>query len=318
MKEGTVERKTLWLWLGSALAAPVAQYMAGRPWPWILALTLGSGGIFLLGERAAAKGWQPGKAMALLELIPLTLLGGWILDSAGQSWPQAQKDWIIPLILLMLALCGAQPGLAANSRGGACLFWPVAAGILGLLLLGLGEVERENLYPTIPNLRGQELTVAVLPGLALLLPRKKGKNPWPLVLILSLGAGLAAVVTNGILGDNLCQSPAGAFYEMCRSIRLLGNTARLEPVAATLLTLGWYSLLALVLGAMGEMLRLLLPRAHGPLLWLAGAALWLARPLSRALDPLFFFLAGGIFWYLVPAVGGIRNRKKQTHPPKIP
>lgn len=310
MEQRTIEGKTLWLWLGAGILAPVAQYVGGRPWPWILALALGAGGVFLCAERVTA-GWRPGKVLAAAELGTLLLAGAWVLESAPRCWPTAENTWVIALTLLVLGVSGAAAGNRANSRGGAGLFWPVALGLLVLTVLAMGQMSRENLYPTVQCLAGWELMVVTLPGLALLLPRSGGRNPWLWALGFGLAMALTAVVTAGVLGGNQCHTRAGAFYEMTRSIRLLGNTSRLEPVAAALVTLGWYCLLSLILGAAGEMLSLLAPAKQMNWLWPVAGAVWLLRPVAGKLGPLFFGALGLIFWYMIPAAGGIRKRKLQ-------
>ena len=101
------------------------------------------------------------------------------------------------------------------------------------------------------------------------------------------------------------------FYEMVRSIDLLGTVKHFEALICATATLGWFGLLSFVLsvcGAVGEMLH-----GNGRVFTVCGAIGVAVGMLCKIHIPQVILLASGaVFWVFLPILTqGIDARKKR-------
>lgn len=198
-------------------------------WPGVgLVALLGAMLRRLPGAGRCYRGW--GKyAQALWSVFVAAQVMGW----TGSCWEDgAAATWAPPLLLAM-ALWLAAKGPDALSN---------AAGVLGLLQLGLGmavllaavrDIQIQNLNPRLLWPSGWLLVLLLLPEEG---NRRSLEWPW---------AVLCSLVTVGVLG----YVGENGFYEMSKSIAFFGAVKRLEALAAVGLTVGFVLLLAKLLEA---------------------------------------------------------------------
>ncbi len=306
LRTETVDSSGLWPWLTAAMFAPAAQSLGSAPWPWTLALALGAMAVFLCAEMVTGRPWRCGKVLAVVEYLFLTLCVGMVLRRVDDCWLGAEGSWVIPAVVLVLAACAAERGVNTGLRSGATLFWFIAIAFLVLVVFSLPDVEASDLYPGRWNSHGTDIGVLLIPGVALLLPRRRGKNPWPWALAIVAGAGLISVLTAGALSFGVAAETKGAFFQMVRGIEILGVAERFEALVAAAMTLGWFCLLSLLLSAAGEM---------GGRLRSGSGSVWLAAALGAAVCfglqpiPMWILAAGAvILWYGFPVVKAFLGR----------
>ena len=190
------------------------------------------------------------------------------------------------------------PGMGAAHRG------PFYGGteVRGLLgVFSVQEAELSNLAPRFTS-PGERVIPFLLPGAAVLLPRKKGSTPWQWGLLLLLTALGISVLTAGVLSPGVAENSEGAFFQMARGISILGVAERFEAVVAAALTLGWFCLMSLLLTAGGHMAETMKEGAGG---WAVGASALIAWGLGYvgfAPNPLLLAGAMLLLWLIIPLI----------------
>ena len=305
MKE-RIEEKGLWLWVVAAMAAPFGQWLGSAPWLWVMGASLAVG-ILFLGARKLTGEAEPGKLLASLQLLFLIIIVGVTASHTGDCWLTAKVQWIIPATLLVLAACAASGGNAVGQRAGATLFWFVALGFGVLLLFALPDVCLPYLRPAQGKIT--VLPVLLLPGVCLLLPRKKGKTPWALPLVITGLAGLISGITAGVLSPGVAARTSGAFMEMVRGIRVMEAAERLEAVAAAVMTLSWFCVLSLLLSAAGHMGEQIFPGKRKFFVWFTAGLGGGLSIFSEEISASILGLAAVILWYILPAAKHLRKRR---------
>ncbi len=304
-----LESKDLWVWVGAAMLAPMAQWLGGSPWLWTLTVALGAGILFLWTEMITAGSQESGRFIAFLQL--LFLMFAVIVTTAfvEKCWQTAKAGWTIPVVLLALAACSARRGNGAAQRAGATVIWFVGLGFVILAAFALPDAQVRYLYPSGQISAGGELPVLLVPGVALLFPRKKGRSLWLWVLVLIGAAVLISLLTAGVLSPWVAARTPGAFLEMVRGIQVLGAAERFEALVAAIMTLSWFSLLSLFLSAAGEMGDRLLPGKRKVFVWITaglGAAFY---PLGEKIPAVPAALGALVLWYIIPAIEALVKRK---------
>ena len=218
-----------WLWAG--LATLLAAVLLGL----LLWLRRGS-----LAETAASLSLGKGllAALFLWNLIALGMAASQICE----SFPTAHSSPLIGLLLLLLAVfCGKERSLPV---GAICFF--LLLGLYGLFFaFALPDLNADYLQPVVtPPLRS--LTAALLPLNVVWLCKGKRKLPAFWLLGGVAFAVAAALVTAGILSAPVTAQKEFPFYEAAKSITLLGNIQRLEPLVSAGLCLGGFCLLSLL------------------------------------------------------------------------
>lgn len=311
MNMETVDRGGLWPWMTAAMFAPAAQSLGSSPWPWTLALSLGAMAVFLCVEMATGGCGQWGRVMAAVQFAFLAVCAGAVLRSVGVCWAKAADSWVIPGVVLVLAACSAERGVSAGTRSGATLFWFIAIAFIVLAVFSVPDVEPKYLYPGKWESRGTDVGVLLIPGLTLLLPRQKGKNPWPWALTIIVGAGLISVLTAGALSGDVAAGTKGAFFEMIRGVEILGVAERFEALVAAAMTLGWFCLLSLLLCAAGTMGKQVSKGTERLPVWLAAGVAVVVSLGIKEIPGWGFAIAAVVLWYGWPLVKALAERKRR-------
>lgn len=267
----------------AVISAGLLHTAAGGTWPGVGLLAL-LGAVFrrLPGAGRCYSGW--GKyAQGLWSIVVAAQVMGW----TGTCWEdEAAAAWA-PLVCLAVALWLAAKGPKALEN---------AAGVLGLLQLGLGaavllaavgEVRLQNLTPRLIWPSGWLLVLLLLPEER---KRKSLAGPW---------AVLCSLVTVGVLG----YVGEKGFYEMSKSIAFLGAVKRLEALAAVGLTAGFVLLLA----------KLLEGAAAEGKYWPGAVAAYVVFQSGFVIPGLYAAGISIVLWSLLPAfLGNGKNRDKTT------
>ena len=100
-----------------------------------------------------------------------------------------------------------------------------------------------------------------------------------------------ALVTRACLGAHLQQRLSEPFYEMVRSVGLLGFSQRLESLVSAVLTAGFFLAFCLLGALGGQLLSALAPGLPGAPIWVLGAGLLVSGWASEVPENIFFGLA---------------------------
>lgn len=239
------------------------------------------------------------KGESVLSYIYVTVLIGELLHRTAQSWPAGNSDPAVPLILLVLAAWSAWKGPSAAARVGAVLFWAVLGLYLAVFAAGIKDVRLSWLEPqwNAPDLLGISVLLIPCAGAELLKKRGgPGSVGWLSAAFLLVGAAL----TVGILSPKQACENTNAFYEMSRSLNLLGVARRFEALTCAGTTVGWFALLSLLLTLCGVYAQKTIPGAGKGGMWLSVtvAAAW--KLCGLHIKPVFLLFTGAIFWVIVP------------------
>lgn len=299
-------------WLFVAMTAPMAQNLGGSGWVFVACagavcavLTWGVVGLTTDGD------WKPWFCAA--QLLWLAVAAGICAGSAADSWPMGDAWPVVPLTMLALAGWSAQNGPLSVSRVAGVLFFLILIGYGPILGAGAGQVEWENLAPYWGRPDRTAGFWLLMPAVAAFLPWQKQGMGKPLAGAVIFGA-VAAGITSGVLTQGLTQTLEQPFYEMSRSLRLLGVAERLEALVCALLTVGWFALLSLLLSAGGCLFGKICngkERLGVWLLTLAAAAVMLCK---LHITGVLAVAGAVVFWVFLPVLTqGMGKRKKSKN-----
>ena len=232
-----------------------------------------------------------------------------MLSYTGQSWPEGDST-AVPLILLALAAWSAQKGPSAAARVGAVLFWFVLIMYLTVFGAGVKDINLPWLKSrwNLPDALG--FTVLLLPSasVCLLGTGRKGNGRMVLTVVFTV---VAAVITLGVLSPDVAGETSNAFYEMSRSINLLGVARRFEALISAAMTVGWFALISLLLTLCGVLAQNFLAGWGKTGVWLGAVAAACVKLCELHISPWILLLAGAVFWVAMPIVTqGLGKRKK--------
>ena len=298
--------RQLCAWLFAGLTPVLIQLLSGCAWTWVAIAGMTGVVLTMLVWRS---GWQPVKWQCPLLYIYIVILLGQLLEYVGQSWPKGDSD-AVALILLLVAAWSAWKGPSAAARTGAVLFWVVLILYLTVFAAGLGDMNWSWMMPRWEPLEGYGLTVLLIPPAAVCLlgaGQKRGERLTLPVLFSVIGA----FITAGVLSPEIAKSVENPFYEMSRSISLLGAARRFEALISAAMTVGWFALLSLLVSICGRMTQVFLPGWGRTGVWV-GAAVAAALRLCGLHIPAFWMtLTGAVFWVVLPlATQGLVSEKK--------
>jgi hypothetical protein len=289
--------RQLTAWLAAALIPTTIQLTAGSSW---LSVLLVAALCQLCVWFRWRFGTEPqGKRITLLHLGLLTLILGTAAQAAIQSWPTGAHP-TVSAVLLLLAAWSAWKGTSAAARVGCVLFWFVLLLYLMLLGAGLKDISVQWLLPTKGDVNSFGIVLLLTPAGAAIHLYNKRESAKPRLLLIGLSCTLAAVVTAGVLSAQVAAGKQNAFYEMTRSLNLLGQARRFEAVLSAGMTVGWFLVFNLylttcavlserikqgrgkwgILGATASALAILLCDLHisGILLLILCAIFWVVQP----------------------------------------
>ena len=222
------------LWLLAALAAPIAHFSGSG---WLTALITAA---VILPLTLLKKDWTFPKPVALLQILWLGMVAGSLLPASAACWP-SDNGYAVPLTLLTLA---ALTRADHAHRIGAMLAFAMGLLALPIAVSGAANLKLQWLSPT-------TLTFNPMLALVLLLPALPGEERGKGRSILGIGlmALLLSALIQGVLSPDVAGNLPDPEYQTARTVGYL------EPVAATALTLGWYSVAMLLFSASTEIAR---------------------------------------------------------------
>ena len=306
------------VWVGAGLSAAVTAEGCGLGWPWVL--TGGLAGILLYivcirtrpcGAATVLRMKAP--PVAWLAALWTVFAMGWTAILADSAFPMTDGFPALGWILLLLAAFGAEKGVTAcaGTAGVLCLF---LAGLYGAVTgFAAPDVATEYLRP---DRNWQNILPAMglflLPTPILMLKCRaarplaaEGKcsrggqgsgRPTALCgwcVFLPLIAAILTAVTAGVLSPQLAAQSENAFYDLARSVSILGVMERVEPLVSAAMTMGVFCLLTGQLCAV----KALIPGKYTVPLAVGAAALAMipAKLLSLPL-----LAAGNILFWVLP------------------
>jgi len=240
-----VPSRQLATWLCAALIPTLLQLAAGIGWPTAAVITVVCCGVVFAVWKWGKSPKQPVLAV-LLYLYVIVLLWS-LLPNAAFSWPGDNYP-AVPLILLALAAWSANKGADAAARVGCVLFWFVLLIYLAVLASGTSEIKYRWLYPELSSDPWAAVALLLVPCTTLTL-RKEGRGWTPRLLLPGIFLLAGAAVTAGILSPELAKVLPDTFYTAVRSLNLLGIAQRFEAVLSAGMTVGWFSLFAVLLSS---------------------------------------------------------------------
>lgn len=307
MYKNKLHPSQLTAWLVGAMVPTVIQLTAGASWVGVLL----SAALGLLWSALCWK-WAeaPGvRLICLLQWVLLVAVMGALSQKIPEAWPRGGHK-AVSLILLALALWSAWKGPAACAAVGCVLFWFTVPLYLILLGAGLGQVQPKWLVPVPTEVSSLAILLLLTPAAASIHLYKGEKCP-PRLLLTVVLCTLAAAVTAGVLSPTVAAVKENPFYEMSRSLNLLGQARRLEAVVSAGTTTGWFSVLAVYLSLCGCWAGRFQPGLGKK--GMAAAAMLVAASvlLNWEIHGGFLLICAGFCWVLLPiSTSLIRKIKK--------
>ena len=299
-------------WLFVAISAPLIQLVGKNGWlPALIAGIACLGLCWLVTALPAGKITQK-KWFCVLQLPVITLVTTEFAKWSVDCWPTGTDFPVVPLTLLALAVFSALHGASVASRVPSVLFWFLAI-LYGIVLAaGSKNVKAEWLMPGWELPQEGLLLTLLLPAVAALLPREKGKAVYFVFPVILLFLAAAALWTVGTISPDVASEVAWPFYESSKSLSLLGVAERFESLVSVAMTLGYFSLYSLLLNAAGAMGENLSPG------WGKGAVIACGIA-TAALTLLMIHTAQGLLviitlitWCFLPVFGGFTELWKKS------
>lgn len=243
MYDHKLHHRQLTAWLLAAIIPTGIQLTAGASWVSVLLVAMLS--ILCIWFRWRFGAEPQGIWMCLLWLGIMSLLLGTAAQTSILSWPTGGHP-LAAAILLLLAAWSAWKGTDAAARVGSVLFWLVL--ILYLVLLGSGvkEVQWKWLRPTKGDVVPLGCILLLTPAAATVHLKKKESFQSRLLIPGAL-CTLSSLITAGVLSPRAATEQTDAFYQMIRSLSILGQGRRFEAVLSAGMTVGWFCVFSLYL-----------------------------------------------------------------------
>lgn len=232
-----VPEKQHTLWLPAAMAAPLTQAASNCSWPVAAVVGMLSMGI-CAGVEKLEENVKPGRWSCAIRWLWLLLVMSEFMHWTNHCWPGRGSEYAVPLIVLALAAYAVGKGQEKASRAGALILWLLVFLLGAVLLSAAKEVNYENLEPVWKIQTAHIVTVMLIPTMGLTLGRTKNKAVIPVYAI------LVSIITTGVMSLKWIQHLEVPFYEMSRSLTLLGIAERVESLVASGMTLGYFVLMS--------------------------------------------------------------------------
>ncbi len=302
-----IAARPLVIWLLCAMTAPIVQVVAGNDPLFAVLLSAACVAVVCLG---LAGNGQYGKILSGLQYLWAAIAAGVIAQAAGKSWPMGEAGYAVPLVLLALAAWSASKGPATAARTAGILFILLCVGYGLIFAAGLSQINGSWVTKLVREDPKFMVFLLLLPGTAACLPRQSLGKRGLWLFVLPAFCLLATVVTSGSVHPD-AKVESFAFFEMCRSLSLFGFAERFEALACALLSVGWFSLLALLMCSAGAAAQNIFPGKGRQGVWLAAAAAGGMVLGKISIASKFLLILGAIFWGLAPILfQGIEWRKK--------
>lgn len=294
-------------WLLSATIGPVLSIVGSGGWittaiTVIVCVALDL--VVLSCKQMAVPRW-----LCVVELLWLVLFLGSVAEISAGCWLAIDTLRIIPIVLLLLAAMTAKDGVARLGRIGATLIWLIIP-VLGIVMLaGTADADLAWVKNQTEAPNGMLIALLLTPCLGGFLPREESKSASWAVVLLGVITVAASLLMEATLGPEV-DSAANVFYEFSKGINLFGVAERFEALVACVLTISWFSLFIMVVGAAFNFAEQILPATAKWSAWLvvltAGALMWIL-PDSR-----YGVAAGSLIFWVFPTLitQGLGGEKK--------
>ena len=300
MNNGKITSTQLYTWLIVAMSAPLAVAASGSGWlanllagvvcTLICVCVLG-----IVRSKALPKWFL---AVESLWLIPVLIA---LTSKTGNMWPDAGSGKLIPVVLLVLGAWSASGDLRRGIGAGVTLIWIIAVMYGFVCTAAVKDIQVKWLIPPNMDFDLELMFIYLLPLVVILLPCER-KNAWGIWLIPSLGV-LFSVLTSGVLSAGLASELENPFYEMSKSLSLFGVARRFEALVASVVTLGWFGLISMILHAISNL-------GKGAV-WGAAIAAGVAILCELTIATDILAVGSVLFWVILPvATQGIGKIKK--------
>ncbi len=248
MNSNEISRRQLAAWVFAAAAAPLAQLLGGRGWPEAL-LTGAVCGVLCAAVLLLPQDWRQKRWLCAVQALwAVAALAGAATMSA-RAWPDAGNGIAVPLVLLALGLWSVWDGAAAAGRAAATVFWLLALLLAAVFVAGGKDIRPENLQLQWQEPDGGIVFALMLPAVGACLPGKRHAGAAWVPAVTGLFGVAVATLCAGVLSPQLAIQLENPFYEMSRSLNLLGVAQRFEALVSAAMTLGWFCLISLLLSA---------------------------------------------------------------------
>lgn len=303
-----IPNQQLTAWLVAAIVPAAIQLTAGASW---LSVLLAAAVCLLCVCLRWSWGTElKGKLFVFLQWALIVAVLAAVSQLSVQSWPRGGHK-AVAVILLALALWAAWKGPSASARVGSVLFWFVLGLYLVLLGAGIKEIEPRWLIPQKGDVSSLSCILLLTPAAAAIHLNKRERCKPRLLLIAALCTA-AALVTAGVLSPQVASGKENAFYEMTRSLNLLGQARRFEAVLSAGMTAGWFTLMSLYLSLCARLAETFRP-GWGRRGAAAAAVLAAVSALYELPIPGFLLLIlTAVFWVALPLLAQVMDRIKKS------
>lgn len=296
MYDHKINHRQLTAWLLGAIIPTAIQRMAGVSWLSVLLISLLCTLCVWLRWTFGAE--PRGKWISLLGLGLMALLLGTAAESSVSSWPSGGHP-LASGALLLLAAWSAWKGTNASARVGCVLFWFILLLYLVLLGTGLKEVNMEWIVPQKGVLDPMGCILLLTPAAATIHLEKKNSFS-PRLLLGGILCTTSAFITAGVVSPKIASEASNAFYEMVRTLSLLGQAQRFEAVLSAGMTVGWFLVFSLYLSICASLFEKL-KKGKGKWGILVATAVAAVTLLYQMHIPASLLLVlSAIFWVLIP------------------
>lgn len=308
MYNNKLPHQQLTAWLAAAIVPTAVQLIAGASWLGVLLASLVT--LLCIGLVWQWGAEPKGKLIALLQWGLLTAVLSALCRQAPGSWPEGGHK-AVALILLALALWAAWKGTSASARVGCVLFWFVL--LLYLIVLGAGmkEVELRWLKPGRGEVSALCCILLLTPAAAFIHLNKRERCK-PRLLLIGLFCTVAAAVTAGVLSPQVSANLENPFFEMTRSLNLLGQARRFEALLSAGMTVGWFSLINLQLTLCSEWANRIRTGWAKPGMIAAALVTTVSILLGWSIPGSVLLILAALLWVLLPLILRVTGKIKKS------
>ena len=307
MSDCKIPHRQLTAWLAAALIPTTIQLIGGASWLTVLLVaTVSLLFIWLRWDFGAA---PKGKLAAVLQWLLMVAVLITACRYAAKSWPGGEHP-VVGIILLSLAVWSVSKGTSAAARVGSVLFWFVLGLYLILFGAGVKEVQFSYLQPVAGDPDAFGCVLLLTPASAAIhLYNRKGRKHR--LLLIAVFVVVASALTTGVLSPVVAVKKENAFYEMTRSLNLLGQARRFEAILSAGMTVAWFSLLTFYLSLCAYHAETAHTRRKKKGSVIAALVVVIALLCDLHIPGILLLVFGAIFWVLLPLLTqGLGPEKK--------